>query len=78
MDIQMPVMDGFETLAALRRQGIGVPVIALTAHAMKGDRERCLAAGFDEYLAKPVTGQELYEAVKQLLEKKRRPAPAKV
>jgi CheY-like chemotaxis protein len=67
MDIQMPRMDGFQTLAALRRRGATGPVIALTAHAMKGDRERCLAAGFTDYLAKPVTGKLLLEAVQSFL-----------
>jgi len=65
MDVQMPEMDGLETTAAIRTKELGselhLPVIALTAHAMKGDEERFLTAGMDGYLAKPIRPQELDE-----------------
>ena len=66
----MPKMDGFETTAAIREKermcGKHLPIIAMTAHAMKGDRERCLAAGMDGYISKPIESKELSEIVSTL------------
>jgi CheY-like chemotaxis protein len=71
MDVQMPEMDGMETTAAIREEEKGtgehVVVIALTAHAMKGDREQCLAAGMDGYLSKPIRPQELDDVLENYL-----------
>jgi two-component system, sensor histidine kinase and response regulator len=70
MDVQMPEMDGFEATALIRAKektcGGHVPIIALTAHAMKGDQERCLAAGMDGYLCKPLNPTTLFEAIERL------------
>jgi CheY-like chemotaxis protein/HPt (histidine-containing phosphotransfer) domain-containing protein len=70
MDVQMPEMDGFEATAAIRERERGtprhVPIVALTAHAMKGDAERCLATGMDAYLAKPLQGSDLVAMIARL------------
>ncbi len=67
MDVQMPELGGLEATEAIRRRekesGGHVPIVAMTAHAMRGDRERCLAAGMDGYVSKPLDAGELYEAV---------------
>jgi CheY-like chemotaxis protein len=67
MDLQMPELDGLAATAAIRQRekqsGGHVPIIAMTAHALKGDRERCLAAGMDGYVPKPVRLNELYQAI---------------
>jgi PAS domain S-box-containing protein len=71
MDVQMPDMDGFETTAAIRETeqctGGRLPIIAMTAHAMKGDRERCLSAGMDGYVSKPIRIQELFTVMDDVL-----------
>lgn len=65
MDIQMPLMDGYQAVEYLRHADYRKPVVALTAHAMKGDREKCLQAGFDEHLVKPLNRIALYNILKR-------------
>jgi CheY-like chemotaxis protein len=71
MDVEMPDMDGFQATAIIREKekasGKHVPIIALTADAMKGDRERCLEAGMDGYVSKPIRHQDLFETIQALL-----------
>lgn len=70
MDIRMPIMDGFEALAELRRRGSQMPVIALTADARPEYKKKCLQAGFDAFLSKPVTMSEVLRTVSELLERR--------
>ncbi len=72
MDVQMPAMGGLEATAAIRARERGTrsfrtPIVALTAHAMQGDRQRCLDAGMDAYLSKPVQQQELFDCINQIV-----------
>jgi two-component system, sensor histidine kinase and response regulator len=71
MDVQMPEMDGLVATARIREAEAGggrrVPIVALTANAMKGDEEECLAAGMDGYLAKPIQGRQLIEVINGVL-----------
>ena len=70
MDVQMPIMDGLTATRTIRQHeaeaggGDHVPIIAMTARAMKGDREKCIAAGMDGYVSKPIRRQELYDAIR--------------
>jgi CheY-like chemotaxis protein len=71
MDVQMPEMNGFEATAAIRaaeaKSSAATPIIAMTAHAMKGDRERCLAGGMDDYVSKPIDPTILFDAIERVL-----------
>jgi two-component system sensor histidine kinase/response regulator len=72
MDIQMPEMDGFEATAAIRAKekftGMHIPIIAMTANALKGDQERCLSAGMDAYISKPIRTNELFATIEKVLD----------
>ena len=78
-DLQMPEMDGFELATTIRmnekKTGAHLPLIALTAHGMKGERERCLTAGMDAYVSKPISAQELFETIDSLIA---RPSPPEI
>lgn len=78
VDIQMPVMSGCDLLRTLRKdpRWRSLPVIAVSAHAMAGDSERALEAGFDGYITKPISAQTLAETVKALVDSKKRPSAA--
>jgi CheY-like chemotaxis protein len=74
MDIQMPGMDGFEATAAIRQiekqNGGHIPIVAMTAHALVGDQERCLASGMDGYTSKPIRTSELFATIERILDGK--------
>jgi PAS domain S-box-containing protein len=80
MDVHMPGLNGYEATAKIRQtekaSGRHVPIIAMTANAMKGDRERCLAAGMDDYIAKPLRSAELFQVVEQFALPSAAPEPA--
>jgi two-component system sensor histidine kinase/response regulator len=79
MDVQMPEMDGLTATKIIRERengsAIHVPIVAMTAYAMKGDRERCLEAGMDDYVAKPVSGRDIAEAINRMFPAVKGPAP---
>ena len=80
MDIQMPDMNGFEATTAIRAaerasNGERTPIVAMTAHAMKGDRERCLDAGMDDYISKPIDPAVLFDTIDRVITSGLSPVP---
>jgi CheY-like chemotaxis protein len=73
MDVQMPEMGGFEATGVIRAResayGGHIPIVAMTAHAMKGDRERCVEAGMDDYMSKPIDGRRLIALIDDIAQR---------
>jgi CheY-like chemotaxis protein len=80
MDVQMPELDGYETTRAIRRQekitGQHIPIIAMTAYAVKGDRKKCLSAGMDGYISKPIHSDNLIHEIETVLQANRKSSPS--
>ena len=69
MDLQLPIMDGYTAATKLREAKYDRPIIALTAHAMKTDRQKCLDAGCDEYTTKPIKREELFALIREMADR---------
>jgi CheY-like chemotaxis protein len=68
MDIQMPEMDGYEATRSIRQNGFNdIPIVAMTANAMKGDRELCLEAGMNDYISKPIKRETVFQVLEKWL-----------